>query len=149
LAKWFSENVSADFMELRGRLMSLLQDEAELQEIVNLVGMDALSSGDRLKLETARSIREDYLHQNAFDATDTYTSLKKQVLMMRAILQCYDKSSEALKQGADIDLLMSIPVRERIGRYKYEEEANIETEYDSITAILDKEIEDVIERSED
>ncbi|HCA55991.1 MAG TPA: V-type ATP synthase subunit A, partial [Ruminococcaceae bacterium] len=80
LTKWFAENASPDFMELRGRLMSLLQDEAELQEIVNLVGMDALSANDRLKLETARSIREDYLHQNAFDATDTYTSLKKQVL---------------------------------------------------------------------
>ena len=71
LTKWFTENASPDFMTLRGRLMSLLQDEAELQEIVNLVGMDALSAGDRLKLETARSIREDYLHQNAFDGTDT------------------------------------------------------------------------------
>ncbi len=149
LTKWFAENASPDFMELRGRLMSLLQDEAELQEIVNLVGMDALSSGDRLKLETARSIREDYLHQNAFDATDTYTSLKKQVLMMRAILLCYDKSAESLKQGADIDLLMSIPVRERIGRFKYEEEEKIDSEYASIAAILDNEIADVIERSED
>lgn len=149
LAKWFSENASEDFMELRGRLMSLLQDEAELQEIVNLVGMDALSSGDRLKLETARSIREDYLHQNAFDSVDTYTSLKKQVLMMRAILLCYDSSDEALKNGADIELLMKMPVRERIGRFKYEEEENITTEFDSIKAILEKEIEDVIERSED
>ena len=149
LTKWFAENASPDFMELRGRLMSLLQDEAELQEIVNLVGMDALSSGDRLKLETARSIREDYLHQNAFDATDTYTSLKKQVLMMRAILLCYDKSAESLKQGANIDLLMSIPVRERIGRFKYEEEEKIDSEYASIAAILDNEIADVIERSED
>ena len=149
LTKWFSENASADFMELRGRIMSLLQDESELQEIVNLVGMDALSSNDRLKLETARSIREDYLHQNAFDPTDTYTSLKKQVLMMRAILLCYDKCSEALKKGANIELLMSMPVRERIGRFKYEEEEKIDSEYDSIGAILDNEIEDVIERSED
>ncbi len=149
LSKWFAENASGDFMELRGRLMALLQDEAELQEIVNLVGMDALSANDRLKLETARSIREDYLHQNAFDATDTYTSLKKQVLMMRAILLCYDKCGEALKQGADIELLMAMPVRERIGRFKYEAEDKIDSEYDSISAILDKEIEDVVERSED
>ncbi len=149
LTPWYQKNASEDFMELRGRLMSLLQDEAELQEIVNLVGMDALSSGDRLKLETARSIREDYLHQNAFDSVDTYTSLKKQVLMMRAILLCYDSSSEALKQGANIELLMKMDVRERIGRFKYEEEKNIDAEYESIQAILQKEIEDVIEGSED
>ena len=149
LTKWFAENASPDFMELRGRLMSLLQDEAELQEIVNLVGMDALSANDRLKLETARSIREDYLHQNAFDATDTYTSLKKQVLMMRAILLCYDQSAEALKKGANIELLMGIAVRERIGRFKYEPEDKIDSEYESIAAILAKEIEDVLERSED
>ncbi len=149
LSKWFAKNASEDFMELRGRLMALLQDEAELQEIVNLVGMDALSSGDRLKLETARSIREDYLHQNAFDPTDTYTSLKKQVLMMRAILLCYDSSLEALKKGADIELLMGMSVRERIGRYKYEKEANIDSEFESIEAILKNQIEDVLERSED
>lgn len=149
LTKWFEENASPDFMTLRGRLMSLLQDEAELQEIVNLVGMDALSAGDRLKLETARSIREDYLHQNAFDETDTYTSLKKQVLMMRAILLCYDMSGEALQKGADIEQLMKIPVRERIGRFKYEAEDKIDEEFASITAILSQEIEDVLERSED
>ena len=149
LTEWFRKNASEDFMELRNRLMALLQDEAELQEIVNLVGMDALSANDRLKLETARSIREDYLHQNAFDSIDTYTSLKKQVLMMRAILMCYDNSSDALKNGADIELLMKMPVRERIGRFKYEEENNISSEFEAIKAILNKEIEDVIERSED
>ena len=149
LEKWYAENASPDFMELRGRLMSLLQDEAELQEIVNLVGMDALSAPDRLKLETARAIREDYLHQNAFDPTDTYTSLKKQVLMMRAILLCYDKSLEALQNGANIELLASMQVRERIGRFKYEEEVKAEQEFNSIKAILDQEIEDVLERSED
>ena len=149
LEAWYKQNASEDFMELRGRLMSLLQDEAELQEIVNLVGMDALSSPDRLKLETARAIREDYLHQNAFDPVDTYTSLKKQVLMMRAILLCYDKSLEALEKGANIDLLVSMLVRERIGRLKYEEEQNVEQEFDSISAILEQEIKDVLERSED
>ena len=99
LADWFSKNAAPDFMELRGKLMTLLQEESELQEIVNLVGMDALSAPDRLKLETSRSIREDYLHQNAFDPTDTYTSLGKQVLMMRAILAYYDKAKEALAKG--------------------------------------------------
>ena len=129
--------------------MALLQDEAELEEIVNLVGMDALSAGDRLKLESARSIREDYLHQNAFDSTDTYTSLKKQVLMMRAILSYYDKALEALGKGANIELLVNIPVRERIGRYKYEAEDKIESEFESIAAQLDTEIEDVLKRSDD
>lgn len=149
LKNWYSENAAPDFMKLRSRLMSLLQDEAELQEIVNLVGMDALSSPDRLKLESARSIREDYLHQNAFDPTDTYTSLKKQVLMMRAILSYFDKSLEALKKGAEIELLVNIPVRERIGRFKYEPEDKINAEYEQIEAQLDSEIDDVLKRSDD
>lgn len=149
LEDWFSENAAPDFMELRGRLMSLLQDESELQEIVNLVGMDALSAPDRLKLETSRSIREDYLHQNAFDPVDTYTSLKKQVLMMRAILSFYDKALDALNKGADIEMLVNMPVRETIGRFKYVEEAKIEEEFDSIKARLDSDIKDVLERSDD
>lgn len=149
LADWFSKNAAPDFMELRGRLMSLLQEESELQEIVNLVGMDALSAPDRLKLETSRSIREDYLHQNAFDPTDTYTSLGKQVLMMRAILAYYDKTKEALANGADIEMLVNLPVRERIGRYKYVPEDQVQDEFESIKALLDSEIKDVLERSED
>lgn len=149
LADWFSKNAAPDFMELRGKLMTLLQEESELQEIVNLVGMDALSAPDRLKLETSRSIREDYLHQNAFDPTDTYTSLGKQVLMMRAILAYYDKSKEALANGADIEMLVNLPVRERIGRYKYVPEDKVQDEFESIKALLDSEIKDVLERSED
>lgn len=149
LADWFSKNAAPDFMELRGKLMTLLQEESELQEIVNLVGMDALSAPDRLKLETSRSIREDYLHQNAFDPTDTYTSLGKQVLMMRAILAYYDKTKEALANGADIEMLVNLPVRERIGRYKYVPEDKVRDEFESIKALLDSEIKDVLERSED
>lgn len=149
LADWFSKNAAPDFMELRGKLMTLLQEESELQEIVNLVGMDALSAPDRLKLETSRSIREDYLHQNAFDPTDTYTSLGKQVLMMRAILVYYDKAKEALANGADIEMLVNLPVRERIGRYKYVPEDKVRDEFELIKALLDSEIKDVLERSED
>lgn len=149
LADWFSKNAAPDFMELRGRLLSLLQDESELQEIVNLVGMDALSAPDRLKLETSRSIREDYLHQNAFDSVDTYTSLKKQVLMMRAIMSFYDKALDALDKGADIELLVNMPVRETIGRYKYVDESKIDEEFTSIEAKLDSNIKDVLERSDD
>ena len=149
LADWFSKNAAPDFMELRGKLMTLLQEESELQEIVNLVGMDALSAPDRLKLETSRSIREDYLHQNAFDPTDTYTPLGKQVLMMRAILAYYGKAKEALANGADIEMLVNLPVRERIGRYKYVPEDKVRDEFESIKALLDSEIKDVLERSED
>lgn len=149
LKDWFAENASADFMQLRGRLMALLQDESELQEIVNLVGMDALSAPDRLKLETSRSIREDYLHQNAFDPTDTYTSLKKQVLMMRSILNYYDMALDALKKGADIEMLVNIPSRESIGRFKYVPENEIEKEAESINLQLESEIKDVLKRSDD
>lgn len=149
LADWYKENAAPDFMELRGRLMALLQDESELQEIVNLVGMDALSAPDRLKLESARSIREDYLHQNAFDPTDTYTSLKKQVLMMRAILSYYDKALDGLNKGADIEMLVNLPVRERIGRFKYEPEDKINDEFEQIEAQLESEIADVLKRSDD
>lgn len=149
LKDWYAENAAPDFSELRTRLMSLLQDESELQEIVNLVGMDALSSPDRLKLESARSIREDYLHQNAFDPTDTYTSLKKQVLMMRAILSYYDKALEGLISGADIEMLVGLSVRERIGRFKYVAEEKINEEFEEIEAQLDSEIADVLKRSDD
>ena len=149
LAQWYKENAAPDFMELRGRLMALLQDESELQEIVNLVGMDALSAPDRLKLESARSIREDYLHQNAFDPTDTYTSLKKQVLMMRAILSYYDKALDGLNKGADIEMLVNLPVRERIGRFKSEPEDKINDEFEQIEAQLENEIADVLKRSDD
>ena len=95
MGRWFDENVAPDWMELRQRLMSLLQDEAQLEEIVKMVGMDALSAPDRLKMEAARSIREDFLHQNSFHEIDTYTPLRKQYLMMRLVLAFYDQCSEA------------------------------------------------------
>ena len=129
--------------------MHLLQEEAELDEIVRLVGMDALNAHDRMKLEAARSIREDFLHQNAFHETDTYTSLDKQYNMMRLILSYFDKSIEALQKGAKIDDLAALPVRERIGRYKYQAESGIAEEYDAIINELDREIADALEKTED
>ena len=119
LESWFTTSVAKDWETLRAKLMGLLQDEAELEEIVQLVGMDALSAPDRLKLEAARSIREDFLHQNAFDEVDTYTPLFKQHAMMLLILSFYEKSLEALKQGLEISTLVNLPVREQIGRFKY------------------------------
>ena len=129
-----------DWYALRGRLMGLLQEEAELEEIVRLVGMDALSAPDRLKLEAARSIREDYLHQNAFHDTDTYTSLDKQYLMMTAILGFYDKAQAALTQGLDIDTIVELPARERIGRLKYAAENHAAEEFSACMAHLDEEL---------
>ncbi|MGI6264752.1 MAG: V-type ATP synthase subunit A, partial [Acutalibacteraceae bacterium] len=148
LADWFTENVSADWMPLRGRMMHLLQEEAELEEIVKLVGMDALSPGDRLKMETARSIREDFLHQLAFHEIDTYTSLQKQLDMMRLILQYYDLASQALEKGAAIDDLAALPVREKIGRFKYVPEDQIAAEYDAVSRELMKEMNDAAGKEE-
>ncbi len=136
LAKWFKDNVSSDWMELRARLMRLLQDEAELEEIVKLVGMDALSPDDRLKMETSRSIREDFLHQLAFHEVDTYTSLNKQLHMIRLILAYYDMATETLKTGGDINAISKLPIRESIGRFKYIAEEKVVEEYERILADL-------------
>jgi len=111
--------VSPEWNELRLRTMQILQDESELEEIVRLVGTDALSWKDRLTMEVARSIREDYLHQNAFDDVDTYTSLTKQYRMLRLILEFADKGQQALDAGANLSEVIDMPVRERIGRAKY------------------------------
>ncbi len=149
LDTWFKKNVAEDWTDYRVRLMALLQDEAELEEIVNLVGMDALSAPDRIKLEAARSIREDYLHQNAFDSIDTYSSLNKQYYMLKAIMAYYDVAVNGLKNGAAVNELISLPVRERIGRFKYCAEADIEKEFDAITLQLQSEVNSACERGED
>ena len=139
---WFNEKVAPDWMEDRQKMMSLLQDEAELEEIVQMVGMDALSPADRLKMEAARSIREDFLHQNSFHDVDTYTPLRKQYLMMKLVLAFYEKSMDALNKGAAMNALLAMAVRERIGRYKYTVTDKIESDYESIMSELDAEIAD-------
>lgn len=132
LKAWFDEKVSPQWMECRGRMMLLLQEEAELEEIVKMVGMDALSAEDRLKMETARSVREDFLHQNSFHSIDTYTPLDKQLYMMRLILEFYDQASEALAAGKEIKDILNLPVREQIGRYKYTPNEKVEGVYAEI-----------------
>ena len=149
LENWFTGSVAPDWETLRAKLMGLLQDEAELEEIVQLVGMDALSAPDRLKLEAARSIREDFLHQNAFDEVDTYTPLVKQHAMMQLILAYYEKSLEALKQGVDIAALVALPVREQIGRFKYTLPDQVEEEYQKVLSQLEKELADARQAKED
>ena len=140
---WYEINVSANFLEFRSRIMKLLQDEAELDEIVKLVGVDALSSIDRLKLEAARCIREDYLHQDAFHEVDTYSSLKKQFIMMKLVVDYYDLNLKALERGASINKLVSLPVREQIGRIKYVKEDRVKREYDNIYLQLQKQIDSI------
>ncbi len=137
---WFNGTVAEDWMEDRQKMMSLLTEEAALEEIVQMVGMDALSPGDRLKMEAARSIREDFLHQNSFHEVDTYTPLRKQYLMMKLVLAFYEQATEALNKGASMKELLVMNVRERIGRYKYTTAENIETEYEKIMNELGAEI---------
>ena len=140
MEKWFNEQVESDWMANRQKMMTLLQEEAELEEIVKMVGMDALSPGDRLKMEAARSIREDFLHQNSFHEIDTYTSLKKQYMMMKLVIAYYENAVEALKEGAGLNALISLPVREQIGRFKYVTEENLDVEYKKVKEQLHVEI---------
>ncbi len=149
LSDWYDNNVSKDWIPLRMRFMNILNDEAELKEIVKLVGMDALSPTDRLKMETARSIREDFLHQLAFHEVDTYTSLKKQLYMMKLILNFNDEAQQAVTKGADIEKISELPVREKIGRFKYVEEKNTDSEFDKISLEISTELDRLIKRGND
>ena len=139
LADWYTKNASADFTKLRAFAMQILQEEAELDEIVRLVGADALSYKDRLTMETAKSIREDYLHQNAFHEIDTYTSMAKQCKMLKLIYDFYRLGIDAINRGVEFNELLNLPVREKIGRAKYIPEADI-AELDDIA----KEINDSV-----
>ncbi len=148
MSDWFNREIAEDWMDLRARIMEILQKEAELEEIVKLVGMDALSAKDRLILEVAGSVREDYLHQNAFHEVDAYTPLKKQYLMMKLILRFYDMAKEAVDSGADIEKISDMESRESIGRLKYTENDKLSDEYKSIEKRLKDEMKQVISRSD-
>ncbi len=139
LEKWFDENVGSDWTYYRSEAMRILQDEARLDEIVRLVGMDALSPRDRLTMEAAKSIREDYLHQNAFHEIDTYASMKKQYRMLKLIIDYHKLGQAALNRSVRLSDILSIPVREAIGRSKYIEERNID-EFDRVSAELKAQI---------
>ena len=139
MKEWFDENVGADFFRYRGFIMRVLQEEAALDEIVRLVGVDALSSKDRLTMETAKIIREDYLHQNAFDDVDTYTSMKKQYLMLKLICEFDASAREAVENYADMNAILSCSCKEKIGRAKYIPEKNL-AEFDEILAVMNAEL---------
>jgi V/A-type H+-transporting ATPase subunit A len=136
---WFLKEVSSDWERLRTEAMSLLQEEAELQEIVRLVGIDALSIKDKFTLETTKSIREDYLHQNAFHDVDTYASIQKQFRMLKLILMFQHEGQKALSEGAFFKDLTNLPVREKIAKSKLILENNL-SEFDNIEADIRKQV---------
>ena len=148
LTPWYEQNVTPDWPLMRKRIFGLLQDESELEEIVKLVGIDALGPVDRLKLEEARSIREDFLQQDAMSDNDNYTQLRKTELMMRLILQFYDTGLAALDKGAPIEKVVSLPVREQIARFKFTPFVDIEQTYETVLAELDREMETAAQREE-
>jgi len=144
IGEWMNQNVSEEWVELRTRAMALLQEEANLEEIVRLVGIDALSEGDRLKLEVAKSIREDYLMQNAFHDVDTYSSLDKQYRMLKLVLSFQDEAERALKSGVYLNKIISMgEIRDKIARAKYIPETDLD-KIDAIGEELRKAIDKLI-----
>lgn len=145
---WFDNNVSADYFRYRAFVMRVLQEEAALDEIVRLVGVDALSSKDRLTMETAKIIREDYLHQNAFDDVDTYTSMKKQFLMLKLIYEFDAAAREAVENYADVNEILALPCKDRIGRAKFIPESGL-SEFDEILKQINTQLKALSKGGED
>ena len=144
LGEWYTDNVDEEWMKLRAKCMRILQEEASLDEIVRLVGMDALSPENRLTMETAKSIREDYLHQNAFHEVDTFSSLAKQEYMLRLILTFDELAKEALEKNVDVEDILELSVREQIGRAKYIPETEM-SKFDEILAEIKSEMRALID----
>lgn len=147
LSDWYKENVDENWSTYRGRALKLLQEEANLDEIVRLVGVDALSPKDRMIMETAKSIREDYLHQDAFHEVDTYATLKKQCTMLKLILEAHDLAIKAVEEDVEVDEILELPAREAISRSKYIEENNL-AKFDELSKQMADEIETLISEGE-
>jgi len=142
---WMDVNVGPEFSQNRKRAMALLQEESSLQEIVRLVGRDTLSEKDQLKLEVAKSIREDYLQQNAFMESDTYTSLTKQDKMLQLVLKFYDEGNRGLESGVYLKEISEMPVREKIARAKYMPESDLDKMNDILNEI-ENEVDNLINK---
>ncbi len=147
LSDWYKENVDENWSTYRGRALKILQEEANLDEIVRLVGVDALSPKDRMIMETAKSIREDYLHQDAFHEVDTYATLKKQCTMLKLILEAHDLAIKAVEEDVEVDEILELPAREAISRSKYIEENNL-AKFDELSKQMADEIETLISEGE-
>ncbi len=148
LSEWISDNVGPRFKELRGQFMRILQEEAELDEIVKLVGIDALSSSDRLTLEWARSIREDFLLQDAFHEVDTFSPLQKQYQMLLIIEKFFLEAKRAVSHQVEIDDILEIPSREKIGRLKSIPADQLTKEFDDICQTIVEEMDELIQAKE-
>ena len=146
LNPWFTERVSSQWSRNVSEMMRLLQLESELEEIVKLVGVDALSASDRLTLEVARSIREDYLQQNAFDTGDSYASLEKQAALSDLILYFGEAAKGAINAGVHIDKIAELPCREAIGRAKGVAENAVGEVFAEIKAEIDRELSELTEQ---
>ena len=142
LEDWYKDNINSEWSTLRTEAMAILQEEASLNEIVRLVGIDALSDKDRVLMETAKSLREDYLQQDAFDDVDTYASMHKQYKMLQLILTCHHESLQALENDADLNDVISIKAKEAIGRAKYVVEAEVDAKYAQIEKDLKQQLAD-------
>ncbi len=144
---WFAENVHKDFPVHRVKAMRLLQEEDELNEIVQLVGVDGLSKQDQLKLEVCKMIREDYLHQNAFHEVDTYSSVNKQYRLMSLILDYYDEGLRGLEGGVSLKNITSLPIRDDIGRFKYLKEEEVDGQYEKLVDQLRDSVEEMMKEA--
>ena len=149
MGEWLNENIDQNWTRLRARAMSLLQQEAELEEIVQLVGVDALSAEDRMVLEVTRSIREDYIQQNAFDDNDAFSTYDKQFKMLALVLSYYDICVDALQKGAHLDDLIGLPVRERIARAKEVPQEKVDETFAEISKLLEQQVAETLGKEED
>ena len=149
LKPWYESEFGAQYMQNRDKTMHILQEESELKEIVRLVGQDALSPADRLTMETAKMIREDFLQQNAFIDEDAYSSYAKQYRLLNMILEYDAECRDALSKGADMNALFAIPAREKIGRAKTVAPEVFEVEYSAIEAEMKAEITEIVQRGEE
>jgi len=149
IAKWSEENVAKDMPKLKADAMRVLQEEASLQEVVRLVGMDALSKSERLTLEAARSIREDFLYQDAMHEIDTYCAPQKQYRMLSVIMKFYYMGSEAITEDIDIEKLFAIPVRVKVGRARFIDQEEITEEFDAIEHEMEEQIKALVSGGKD
>lgn len=148
LAPWYEENVGREWNELTSRCIKVLQIEDNLQEIVKLVGMDSLSYSDRITLETARSIREDFLQQNAFEGDDSYCELDKQLALMKLVFLFEEKALEVIENGADIDEVTTVSVREEIGRFKSVPYESYKEQYSAIVEKINSELSALVDKED-
>src|SRR5690349_18309962 len=144
MGEWYKNNVAGDWVSLRKEALEILQRESELQEIVQLIGYDALPEPEKGILDTARSIREDYLQQSAYDEVDTYTSIKKQFLMLQTILEFGRLEAEAIKKGVPSTKIGTLPTRKELSMIKWTKEDLVNAKVEEIKTNMSKQFKELI-----